>query len=49
MYWKAIEEDLWFVPDQLKTREICAKAVHREPSSLEEIPDHLKTQKMFDE
>ena len=41
--------NLEFVPDHLKTQEMCNKAVRIEPCSLAFIPDYLKTQKMWDD
>ena len=37
---------LRYVPDYLKTQEICKEAVSNNPYALEHVPDHLKTQQM---
>ena len=37
------------IQEHLKTLEICNKAVHMEPYSLEFVPVHLKTQEMCKE
>ena len=39
---------LFFIPDHLKTQEMCIKAVEVDPSFLRLVPDHLKTQGMCD-
>ena len=41
---------LWIkeTPDNLKTQEMCNKAMHIDPYSLAYVPDHFKTQKMCD-
>ena len=36
------------VPNHLKTREMCNKAVVEDPWQLSDFPDHLKTQGMCD-
>ena len=38
-----------FVPDFLKTQEMCNGAFDDWPWLLEYVPDYLKTQKMFDD
>ena len=38
-----------FVPDDLKTQEMCNKAVSIDPWLLHDVPDSLKTQKMCNE
>ena len=35
---------LQFVPDHLKTQEMCEKAVEEKPYTMKSVPDHLKTQ-----
>ena len=30
---------LWYVPDHLKTQEICERAVEDEPETLEYVPN----------
>ena len=35
-----------FVPDHLKTREVCERAVEDNLYTLEFVPDHLKTRGM---
>ena len=37
---------LEFVPDKLKTEEMCNEAVRREPYTLDCVLDHLKTKNM---
>ena len=37
----------FFIPDHLKTQEMCDKAVARNPSMLDYIPDQSKTQEMY--
>ena len=44
---KAVRMELYvleFVPDWLKTREMCERNVERYPGTLKFVPDHLKTQ-----
>ena len=36
----------FFIPDHLKTQEICDKVVTRNPRMLDYIPDKFKTQEM---
>ena len=46
---KAIEDDpetLRFVPDHLKTQEMCEKVVEEEPYTLRLVPDYFKMKKM---
>ena len=38
---------LGFVPDHLKTGDMCKKAIEKGPSMLKYSPDCLKTQKMY--
>ena len=44
---------MFFIPDHLRTQDICKKAVsmdpYRKPYTLRYVPDHLKTQEMRDE
>ena len=43
--------DLWplkYIPDHLKTQEMCDEAVDIGPRLLEFVPDHFKTQEMCD-
>ena len=35
-----------YVPDNLKTREMCEKAVEKGLWSLKDVPDNLKTREM---
>ena len=52
MFGKAVEVDtytLTFVPDPLKTEEMCEKAVEKKPWSLKFVPDRHKTQGMCNE
>ena len=37
----------FFIPDHLKTQEMCDKAVARNSSMLDYIPDKTKTQEMY--
>ena len=37
---------LFFIPDHLKTQEMCNKEVDIEPCLLALVPDHLKTEEM---
>ena len=37
----------FFIPDHLKTQEICDKVVTRNPRMLDYIPDKFKTQEMY--
>ena len=37
----------FFIPDHLKTQEMCDKAVACNPSMLDCIPDKSKTQEMY--
>ena len=37
----------FFIPDHLKTQEICDKAVACNPRMLDYIPDKFKTQEMY--
>ena len=37
---------LRFVPDDLKTQEMCKKSVQEHPYTLQYVPDNLKTQEM---
>ena len=39
---------LFFIPDYLKTQEMCEKAVEKDPHMLCHVPDHFKTQEMCD-
>ena len=39
---------LFFIPDHLKTQEMCEKAVEKSSHMLCHVPDHFKTQKMCD-
>ena len=48
------EEAVWieprslaFVPDRLKTEDLCIKAVRRNPYVLDYVPDYLKTHKKY--
>ena len=36
-----------FIPDHLKTQEMCDKAVAHNPRVLDYIPDKFKTQEMY--
>ena len=47
--WNMALRSLEFVPDRLKTEEICNKAVSINPPSLAYVTDHLKTQEICDE
>ena len=38
-----------FIPDHLKTREMCEKAVEKNPWELDDVPDHFKAQEMCNE
>ena len=40
--------DLISVPDELKTQEMCNRAVEKYPWDLRYVPDHLKTKDMCD-
>ena len=35
-----------YVPDHLKTQEMCKRAVEKDPYTLKFVPDHFKTQEM---
>ena len=37
---------LTFLPDHLKTKEVCNEVVSREPSTLKFVPENLQTQEM---
>ena len=39
---------LFFIPDNIKTQEMCDKAIEDEPRSLALVTDHLKAQEMFE-
>ena len=40
---------LKYVPDRLKTQEMCNETVEENPWQLGYVPDHLKTREMCDE
>ena len=49
MYERAVEENPWclkYVPDHLRTKKMCIKAVKNEAEALEHIPEHFKTREM---
>ena len=37
---------LEYVPDKLKTQEMCERAVEKNPGCLKHVPDHFKAQEM---
>ena len=37
---------LFFIPDHLKTQEMCNEADEKNPWGLDDVPDHFKTQEM---
>ena len=39
--------NIWYVPDQYKTQEMCNEAVEKSPEVLEHVPEHLNTQEMW--
>ena len=41
--------NIWYVPSQYKTQEICIEAVQRVPWMLVYVPDQFVTQKMCNE
>ena len=38
---------LYYVPDHIKTQELCNDEVEEEPSSLQYVPDYFVTQKQL--
>ena len=40
---------LCYIPDHLKTQEMCKKLVEENPWLLEYVPNHFMTQKMCDD
>ena len=38
--------NFWFMPDHLKTQEMCDKAVDKDPNLFKYVPDQSKTQEM---
>ena len=39
----------FFIPDHLKTQEMCEKAVEKSRWELNDVPDHFQTQEMWNE
>ena len=41
--------NIWYVPDQYKTQEMCNEVVEKSPYALSYVPDHFVTQEMCNE
>ena len=41
--------NIWYVPEHLKTQEMCNEAVQMDPWALRYVPDHFVTQEMCNE